>query len=420
MQAFTAFRRRPMAMVALGFSAGLPTVLVSDVLSLWLRDSGTSLQAIGYFSLVGLAYALKFLWAPLLDTVEIPFLSTRLGRRRAWILACQLSLAAGLWLIALADPARQLSLIAVLVLSVALLSATQDIAIDAWRIEVAPGAGQGLMAAAYQWGYRIAVLAGGAIPLILAGPFGWNVAYSAMTALMAIGIAAAVAAPRETREDAPSAGPAAITDGFREPIRDFFRRHGSGAALILVLVCTYRLPDLVRSIRGPFYLDLGFTLVEIAEVRRVFGIVMTLAGVAAGGVAVTRFGVARSMVVGAAFATASSLDYAWLAVQGRDIPALVATTGLEHAAAGFAGTCLIAYMSGLTSPTFAATQYALLSSIFALPGRLLGSQSGLIVEDAARAAAGDLKVGYMVFFLYSTVLGLVALVLALRVARSTT
>jgi PAT family beta-lactamase induction signal transducer AmpG len=215
---------------------------------------------------------------------------------------------------------------------------------------------------------------------------------------------------------------------------------------MLALVCAYRLPDLVRNIMGPFYLDLGFTLVEVAEIRRVFGMAMTMAGVAAGGFAVVRFGVAQAMIAGAAFATGTSLGLAWLATQGRDVSALVVITGLEHAAAGFAGTCLIAYMSSLTSPTFAATQYALLSSIFTLPGRLLASQSGLIVEGAARAAGRDgllsplgglfarlpaesyaatttpvaLGTGYLVFFLCSAALGVMAVALAAAsVARET-
>jgi PAT family beta-lactamase induction signal transducer AmpG len=342
------------------------------------------------------------------------------------------------------DPTRGLVAPAALALLVALLSATQDIAIDAWRIEAssADGAAQGIMAAAYQWGYRIAVLVGGAVPLVLAEPFGWNVSYAAMAALMGIGVAATLAAPREVREHAPSAGRAGVAAAFGEPLRDFYRRHGSGAALALALVCAYRLPDLVRSIMGPFYLDLGFTLVEVAEIRRMFGMAMTMAGVAAGGFAVARFGVARAMVAGAAFATTSSLGLAWLATQGRDVAALVVTTGLEHAAAGFAGTCLIAYMSSLTSPGFAATQYALLSSIFTLPGRLLASQSGFIVEEAARAAERDgllsplgalfaglpaesyaatidpvsLGAGYFVFFLYSAALGATALALAVNAA----
>ena len=437
--------RWALAMLALGFSAGLPTVLVFDVLSLWLRGSGVSLETIGLLSLVGLTYSLKFLWAPLVDRVELPFLSIHLGRRRAWMLACQLPIAMALWLMSTVDPMRGLGAIAALALLVSLLSATQDIAIDAWRIEASSmdGAGPGIMAAAYQWGYRIAVLVGGGLPLMLAGPFGWNVSYAAMAALMGIGVAASLAAPREAREHVQSAGRGGVTAAFGEPLRDFFRRHRSGASLVLALVCAYRLPDLVRSIMGPFYLDLGFTLVEVAEIRRVFGMLMSMAGVAAGGFAVARFGVARAMVAGAAFATASSLGFAWLAIQGRDVPALVVTTGLEHAAAGFAGTCLIAYMSTLTSPAFAATQYALLTSIFTLPSRLLASQSGLIVERAARVAERDrvlspfgalfaglppesyaaatnpaaLGAGYLVFFLYSAALGAAAVALAVHVAR---
>ena len=430
-------------MLALGFSAGLPLVLVFDVLSLWLRESGVSLETIGFFSLVTLTYSLKFLWAPLLDSVRVPLLSNRLGRRRAWMLACQLPIVLGIGLMSTADPTRGLGVIAALALFVALLSATQDIAIDAWRIEASvDGADQGIMAAAYQWGYRIAMLVGGAVPLVLASPLGWNVSYAVMAPLMGIGVAATLAAPQEAQEYASSLG-VGLKAAFGEPLREFLRRHGSGTAFMLALVCVYRLPDLVRSVMGPFYFDLGFTLVQVAEIRRGLGMVMTMAGVAAGGVAVARFGVARAMVTGAAFATASSLGFAWLACQGRDMLALIVTTGLEHASAGFAGTCLIAYMSGLTSPAFAATQFALLSSMFALPGRLLASQSGLIVEAAARAAEGNgllsplsalfaglpadsyaaatqpaaLGVGYLVFFLYSASLGATAVLVAVRAAR---
>jgi PAT family beta-lactamase induction signal transducer AmpG len=432
-------------MLALGFSAGLPAVLVLDVLSLQLRESGVSLETISFLTLVGLTYSLKFLWAPLLDRLQLPALSARLGRRRAWMLACQIPTALSLWLIAAADPARSLGTVVALALLVALLSATQDAAIDAWRIEASftDSARNGIMAAAYQWGYRIAMLVGGAVPLILAGPFGWNAAWTAMAALMGIGVAATFAAPREPSQQTQLSDSPDVAAMFGEPLRDFFRRHGSGAALALALVSTYRLPDLVRSIMGPFYLDLGFTLVEIAEIRRVVGMAMTMAGVAAGGFAVARIGVARAMVAGAAFSTVSSLGYAWLATQGRDLPAMMVTTGIEHAAAGFAGTCLIAYMSRLTSPAFAATQYALLSSLFTLPGRLIAAQSGSIVQGAARAAERDgvlsplaslfaglpagsyaattnpiaAGAGYFVFFLYSAALGAIVIVLTVSVAR---
>jgi PAT family beta-lactamase induction signal transducer AmpG len=231
---------------------------------------------------------------------------------------------------------------------------------------------------------------------------------------------------------------------FVEPLQTFSRRHGAYAALAFALVCTYRLPDLVPSpIAGPFLLDLRFTLVETAEVRRVWGIVMTMVGVAAGGLAVTRFGLWRALVAGALSGIAGRLALAWLATQGPDMGALIVTTVADQAAAGFAGTCLVAYMSSLTTGGSTATQYALLSSLFALPGRLLASQSGRIVEAAAHSVAvggilapltalfsglsagsyglsgspAAISAGYLVVFLYSALLGLLPLALTIWIAR---
>jgi len=292
------------------------------------------------------------------------------------------------------------------------------------------------------------MLVAGAVPLMLAEPFGWNASYAAMTALTSIGMVAVLLAPTEdvivpTQTRSRAHAISHVTRAFMDPVRDFFHQHGRGAALALVLVCTYRLPDLVRSIGGPFYLDVGFTLAEIARVQRVWGIVMTMVGVGAGGVAVTRFGLRRALVIGAAGGPIAGIALAWMAMEGRNLLALVVTTSIEQAAGGFAGTCLIAYMSSLTSRGFTATQYALLSSLFTLPGRLLGSQSGRIVEAAANAAAGGtvltpvislfsplpagsyatvampsaLGAGYAVFFVYSAALGLPTILLALKARR---
>jgi len=452
----TAFaERRSLVMLLLGFSAGLPAVLIFETLSLWLRTRAVSLETIGFLSLVTLAYSFKFLWAPVVDRVALPQLTKWLGRRRSWMLASQALIAVGLWLMSAIDPAARLRAAASLALFVGIASATQDIAIDAWRIEAASASRQGVLAAAYQWGYRIAVLAAGALPLILAEPFGWNVSYAIMAALMGIGVAAVLLAPAEAGDAATVSDSRAVAMGrhggvlgylavaFVDPLSELFRRHGQGAVLALALVCTYRLPDLVRSIMGPFYLDLGFTLVEIAQIRRGWGMVMTMVGVGAGGVAVARFGLRRALVGGAVCGPAASLALAWLTMQGRDLRALVVTTGFEHAAAGFAGTCLIAYMSSLTTRGFTATQYALLSSLFTLPARLLASQSGRIVEAAAAAAAAGgvlaplaavfsglpadryplaaspaaLGAGYLVFFFYTALLGTPAIVLTVRMAR---
>lgn len=534
--------RRSLVMVALGFSAGLPYFLVFDTLSAWLRASGISLGVIGFFSLVTLVTSFKFLWAPFVDRGRIPILTAIVGHRRSWMLVCQGLIMLGLWLLAASDPTRSLGTIAAFAVLVGLASATQDIAIDAWRIEAVDESRQGAMAAAYQWGYRVAIIIAGAVPLLLADAYGWNLSYAVMAALMTVGIVGVLAAPREQQHavrpfdtggitpspvreavewvtrlailgiaalvlgsglaanagaiegalarigaaGAADAVHAAWTSGaavvvqlaavvmglgmaalaafplpgartrpgvfissaLLDPLRDFVLRHRGSAGLILALICLYRIPDFVLNIMNPFYLDLGYTLTEIAEVRKIFGVLMTMLGVFAGGVAVARYGLLRAMVVGALAGPVSNLLFIWLAVQDHSLLALFAAIGLDNVAGGFAGTCLIAYMSSLTSKSFTATQYALFSSLYAIPGRLIASQSGRIVEGVARAAdAGGilagiraavaasapgnfaialersgvspaaLGTGYIVFFLYSALLGVFALILSIAVLR---
>ena len=529
-------------MIALGFASGLPYFLVFDTLSAWLRASGLSLEVIGFFSLVTLIFSFKFLWAPLVDRTQVPVLTRWLGHRRSWMLVCQAAIIAGLWLVAGSDPTRSLGAVAMFAVLVGFSSATQDIAIDAWRIETAESSKQGAMAAASQWGYRAAMIVAGAVPLLLAQVYSWNLSYAAMAALMSVGMVAVLLAPREARhtirpihaegiEPAPAreavewiarlailaAGAlvlgsglaanagvfarvlgslglsglrdavlaawssearalvhlAAVIIGFgviaiaalpvpgartrpgvylsaalTDPLRDFFARHRGAGVLILSLICLYRVPDFVLNIMNPFYLDLGYSLVEIAEVRKVFGVPMTMVGIFVGGMAVAQYGLMRSMVIGALAGPVSNLLFIWLALQDHNLLALFAAIGLDNVAGGFAAVCLIAYMSSLTSAGFTATQYALFSSIYAIPGRLIASQSGRIVEGAARLAdqggvVATLKglfegqapgtfasaversgvtpealgTGYVVFFLYSAAIGVFALVLALAVER---
>ena len=534
--------RRMLVMLALGFSAGLPYFLIFDTLSAWLRASGLSLEVIGFFSLVTMIYSFKFLWAPLVDRTAVPVLTAWLGHRRSWMLVCQGLIMLGLLLVARTDPASSLVSMAVFAVFVGFSSATQDIAIDAWRIEAADVSRQGAMAAAYQWGYRVATLVAGAVPLLLANAYGWNFSYAMMAALMTVGVIGVMAAPPEKQHairyihaaviprapgmeglewaarlailalgalllgsgltgnagalaqvldsiGATAAGNAvrlawtsdvrmwvhllAVLLGFGvvvlsampipgartrpgvylsaalvDPLRDFLVRYGSTAALILGLICTYRIPDFVLNIMNPFYIDLGFTLVEIAEVRKIFGVVMTIVGVFAGGFAVARYGLLRALVTGAFAGSLSNLVFVWLATRGHNVFALFVAIGVENVANGFAGTCLIAYMSGLTSSAFTATQYALLSSLYAIPGRVIASQSGRIIEGAAQAAeAGGvlarlsslfaglppgsfagaversgvspvaLGTGYVTFFAYSALIGILPIVLALAVLR---
>jgi PAT family beta-lactamase induction signal transducer AmpG len=543
LSALGVYAERPaLVMVALGFSAGLPYYLIFDTLSAWLRASGLSLEVIGFFSLVTLVSTFKFLWAPFIDRSRVPFLTGWLGHRRSWMLMCQGLIMLGLWLVAGSDPSRSLGTIAVFAVLVGFSSATQDIAIDAWRIEAAENSKQGVMAAAYQWGYRIAIIVAGAVPLLLAQAYGWNFSYAVMVALMTVGVVGVLAAPREARhairpietrgiQAAPardvlewivrlvvlaagalvlgsglsanagvfarvlgSVGAAGIRDavlsawasdarvwihlaavvvGFGvivlaalplpgtrtrpgvyissalvEPLADFFARYRAAGGLILALICLYRIPDFVLNIMNPFYLDLGYSLVEIAEIRKIFGVGMTLFGVFAGGVAVARYGLLPATVIGALAGPLSNLLFVWLALQEHNLFALFIAIGLDNVAGGFAGTCLMAYMSSLTSVGFTATQYALFSSLYAIPGRLIASQSGRIVEAAARAAdaggvlsglkgfvAGQapenfvraiersgvtpaaLGTGYIVFFTYSALIGVFAVMLALAVQR---
>ena len=534
--------RQTLIMIALGFAAGLPYFLIFDTLSAWLRTSGLSLEVIGFFSLVTFVSTFKFLWAPFIDRTQVPVLTGWFGHRRSWMLVCQALIIFGLWLIAGSDPTESLSRIAVFAVLVGFSSATQDIAIDAWRIEAAATSKQGAMAAAYQWGYRIATIVAGAVPLLLAEAYGWNLSYAVMAALMGIGVLAVIAAPSEERhairpihaEGIPPApareavewvvrsavllagalvlgsGLAAnagvlgsvlgflgaagardavlaawksdarvwlhlaaviaglgivvlaatplpgartrpgvyLSSALADPLRDFFSRYQSAGGLILALICLYRIPDFVLNIMNPFYLDLGYSLVEIAEVRKVFGVWMTMLGVFVGGLAVARYGVLRLMVIGAFAGPISNLLFIWLALHEHNLWVLFLALGLDNVASGFAATCLIAYMSSLTSVGFTATQYALFSSLYAIPGRLVASQSGRIVEAAARMAdAGGmlsglkslvateapanyaaaversgvtpaaLGTGYIVFFLYSALIGVFAIVLAIVVQR---
>ncbi len=533
-------QRRVLVMLALGFSAGLPNLLIFDTLSAWLRDGGVSLAVIGFFSLATLAYSAKFVWAPLVDRTRIPGLTLWVGHRRSWMLVAQIAVMAGLWLISGQDPATSLGAMAAFAVFVGFAGATQDIVIDAWRIEVADDRQQGVMAAAYQWGYRVAMIVAGALPLILAQSFNWNFSYATMAGLMAIGILAVLFAPRERShavrpihaEDVPSrplaeilewiargavlvlgaliagaglsgnAAPLALIAGesvfglgplwrgtsysvflqvgavvlglgivalacspipgmrtrpgiylaasFGDPLRDFFERYAGTASLILALICLYRVSDFVLNVMNPFYLDLGFSLVEIAEVRKVFGVVASMAGVFVGGWAVVKLGLMRALVIGALAGPISNLVFIALAGVGHSMPALYTAIGIDNVASGFAGTCLIAYMSSLTSAGFTATQYALFSSLYALPGKLIASQSGRIIEGAAISAnegglfslfmpllsattpdayvtgaqktgvaPAALGAGYVTFFVYSTLIGIAAIVLTLMVAQRT-
>jgi len=426
--AFAAYGQpRVRAMLFLGFSAGLPFLLVFSTLSAWLTQADIARSTIGLLSWVGLAYSIKFFWAPVVDRLALPGLTRWLGRRRSWMLLAQAGLITGLSLIALGNPAENLSAIVWAALLVAFASATQDIAIDAWRIEAAAAELQGAMAAAYQLGYRIALLAAGAGALVMASRFDWHTAYLVMAALVGVGVLTTllIAEPEAQVDRATLANEARVTaflqrrahwpEGLRNaggwmigavvcPFLDFFTRNGLKTALVmLAFVGAFRLPDITMGVMAnPFYLDIGYSLEQIAAVAKVYGVIMTIIGAALGGAAVFRLGLMPSLLVGGVLAMLTNLTFAGLALwPDPGVTGLTLVISAENLASGFAGSAFIAYLSSLTNTMYTATQYALFSSLFTLPGKLLAGGSGFVVEAA----------GYPVFFVYTALVGLPALLL---------
>jgi PAT family beta-lactamase induction signal transducer AmpG len=410
-----------LAMLFLGFSAGLPFMLVFSTLSAWLRDVGIERTAIGMLSWVGLVFTLKFFWAPIVDRVPLPWLTRKLGRRRSWMLVAQIGIVAALMLLSSSRPADgALTPIALSALLLAFASATQDIALDAWRIESAPVAMQGAMSAAYQLGYRIAIIVSSAGALWLAADAGWHVSYLTMAVLACVGIVTTlvVAEPavsvqrisfeQEQRVIDFIAARAHWPRALREagawlvgavvcPFVDFFARFGAKlAVLILIFVCTYRLTDFTMGVMAnPFYLDVGYSLKKIAAVAKFFSSFATIVGVLVAGVVVAKLGPLRSLAVGLALTVISNLAFMTLAL--ADDPgsvALALVVSADNFAMAIAGTAFMAYLSSLTSSAYTATQYALFSSLYALPGKILMGFSGAFVDHF----------GYPAFFIYTSLL----------------
>jgi PAT family beta-lactamase induction signal transducer AmpG len=400
-------------MLALGFSAGLPLLLVFGTLSVRLREAGVPVTTIGLFSWLALAYSLKFIWSPIIDAFDVPVLARLVGRRRAWMMTCQLVIVLGLVGVALSDPTQNIAMTAAFTFVVAFGSATQDVVIDGWRIDAAPLEKQGIMAAAYQLGYRLALLCAGAGALYIAEFVDWRVAYYSMAGLMVVGFVASLLSPivdRAPGEFAPKV-PARFdfTLAVKAPIADLYLRTGRTLFPILALVALYRLPDFVAGVMAnSLYVDLGYSKVQIANVAKLYGIWIGIVGAFVGGILVGKIGLYRTMLIGVAASAVSHLMFAWLTFQGAKVEALVLVISLDNFAGSFAGTALIAYMSGLTAAGFSATQYALLSSLYALPGKLVGGISGFIVA----------AYGYAAFFAMTSAIALPVLALIYVVGRA--
>jgi PAT family beta-lactamase induction signal transducer AmpG len=373
-------------MLALGFSSGLPFLLTANTFGYWLRDEGTSLKAIGFISWVGFAYAFKVYWSPLVDRVDVPLLG-RLGRRRGWMLFCQLLVAIGLLGMAAVGVKAGLVEIGAFALLTAFGSATQDIAIDAWRIEAASDQEEvGLMTSAAQLGYRIAMLITDAAIIAAAARIGWPMSYVAMAVLMAVGIVATFFAFEPARADAvlhtkpPLWSARGLKDAVIGPFVDFFGKHKYTGLLILLAVALYRLPDFIMGpMYNPFYHDLGISKDTVALVRGSFGLVATFIGLAAAGFSAIRIGMLPTLVVGLALEAVGTASFALLGVHVNDVM-FAAVMSLDSFAQAFAGVALVTYMSSLTSLGYTATQYAMLSSTYALLGKFLKGFSGVAVD----------------------------------------
>lgn len=387
-----------------GFASGLPFLLVAGTLAYWLREGGIQLREITMIASAGMAYSFKFLWAPLVDRWRLPLLG-RLGQRRGWLLLAMGLVIVGLLSMAMLTPGQLVPFVW-LTLLVAFSGATLDIAVDAYRVEIAPPSAQGALVATYSLGYRIALIISGAVALLLADQTSWANVYRIMAAFMAIPVVVCLfAAEPEVVRVRVQGWMAGLREGVVEPFADFFRRFGIGMALvILVFILSMKISDqaLVGGIIGPFYLDQGYTLTEIAAVTKVYGIWVGIAGAFLGGVAVARWGIRWPLLVAIILGAASNLLYLSLIGADGSLARLTVVISGENLAQGYLGTTAVAYMSALVNQRYTATQYALFSSLIMLPGKVLGFFSGWIVEVTE---------GYAVYFIITAAVAVPAVLL---------
>ena len=435
-KAVAVYTNRPvLIMFFLGFSAGIPILLVFSSLSIWLREAGVNKSTIGFFSWVALPYTFKFLWAPLVDKVQLPLLDGMLGRRRSWLLLSQIMVIISIIGMAMTDAAIDPGTIALFAIALAFSSATQDIVVDGYRIEAAAQENQGAMASTYQAGYRLAMILAGAGVLEIAGFIAipdiysysaWKIAYLCMAAAMLVGVVTTfvIAEPENTGTSrtpladllAQKTEPVDMAEKIYlwfkiyllDQFLDFFQRYGKMALAILALVAVYRISDVVLGVMaGPFYIDLGFTKSEIGRVSKLYGVLMTLGGAFIGGALIVRYGLMPILMLGGILSAATNLLFAWMSGQEALVPLLVAVISADNLSAGIATVAFIAYLSSLTSQAHTATQYALFSSIMLLFPKFIGGFSGVMVDN----------LGYSPFFIITALMG-VPVVLLIWLVRN--
>lgn len=422
---------RVFTMLLLGFSAGIPLSLVFQTLTAWLAQADIERSTIGLISWVGTAYTIKFLWSPFVDRLPIPVLTRALGQRRSWLLLSQTVIVAGLLFMSSSSPATALGVLVSFAVLVAFGSATQDIVIDAYRIDAVEVEYQGAMITAYIYGYRLALLAATAGAFLIADNYSWSVAYVVMAGCMLLGIGTTLAIREPERVisehtlEVERRLQVMLADGVRKatlmqriagwlasavvsPFVEFFARNRWNGLVILALVSMYLISDYVLGVMAnPFYIDLGYTLSEIAYVGKTFGFAVTIVGAGLGGLLVVRYGIMRMLLIGAILIAGTNLAFAWLATGGADTWRLAVVISADNLSAGIASAAFIAYMSGLANKAYTATQYALFTSLMKLPGKFVGGFSGFAVESF----------GYFGFFVMASAIGVPVIFLVLYITR---
>lgn len=403
--------RRVVSILFLGFASGLPLALTGATLMVWLAEAKVDITTIGLFALVGTPYSFKFIWAPIMDRLPAPVLSRLLGRRRGWVVLTQLALMAGLVCLGLSGPPADPMLTAAVAVAVAFLSASQDIVVDAYRVEILEQEQYGAGAAMVQFGYRLGMLVAGAGALYLASIAPWSWVYGTMAALIGVGTLVILLSPEPTAppsQPGPGGLGAWLRGTFAEPFTEMFQRNGKAIVAMLGFILLYKLGDaLAGVIANPFYIQMGFSKAEIASISKLFGFAATILGTMIGGILVARIGINRSLLLCGVLQMLSNLMFAFQATVGHDTTALIATIAIENLSGGMGAAAFVAYMSSLCGLGYAGTQYALVSSLAVVGRTVLASSGGWMVA----------QVGWVSFFLFSTVAALPGLVLLLWMMR---
>jgi len=384
----------------LGFTSGLPYMLVFVTLGTWLAVIDIDLATIGFFAWIVLTYSLKFLWSPLVDNFSIPFLNI-FGKRKSWIILTQVLIIIFLFLISITDPLTNLSLFAKLAFFVAFFGSIQDIAIDAFRIEMSEIKEQGNLAASYQLGYRIAILLATSGALILASKTDWSFVYQLMSLFMLVGFVGLYLTPENKNT---SLRQLSLSDSIFVPLKDFFNRFGLYAALLLLsIISTYRLTDIMTGqIINPFYIQMGYTLEEIGFVVKTIALGASILGFFVGGKLIKSTGVNNSLIIGALLVMITNLFFAYIAISEKSLASLSLVVALDSMAAGIVGTVNITFLTSLVSKQYTAVQYALFTSFMVLPGKILAGFSGLIIIKLGLLFGDDY--GWMSFFIITSAL----------------